>query len=192
MKVQIYEKKRVFDSFFKIDEAKLQYERFDGTMSPVIARLCFERGDSVAAVILNTDEKEVVMTNQFKYPSFAKGPGWITELIAGMIDGDESPEVAMRREILEETGYRAATLEYINTFYVSPGGSSERIVLFYAEVTNADKVERGGGLPSEAEDIKLVRLPLQEVERALSTNQIIDAKTMVGLMWLQQRSMRNR
>jgi nudix-type nucleoside diphosphatase (YffH/AdpP family) len=187
MKVEIYEKRRVFDGFFKIDEVKLRYERFNGTMAPVATRLCFERGDSVAAVILDTDNQEIILVNQFKYPSFEKGPGWITELIAGMIDEGETPEVAIRRELIEETGYRAAKLEYVSTFYVSPGGSSERIVLFYAEVDASDKVAKGGGLRSEGEDIKLVRFPIQEVGRILSTNEIMDAKTMIGLMWLSQR-----
>ena len=188
MKVNVYEKKRVFDEFFKIDEAKLQYERFDGSMTPVLTRLCFERGDSVAAVLFNTEENHVVLVEQFRYPAFEKGPGWITELVAGMIAGDESPEETMRQELLEETGYRAGNLEHIGTFYPSPGGSSERIVLFYAEVTNADRIGRGGGLPAEGEDIRLVHLSLKEVEQKLSARQIVDAKTIIGLMWLQQHA----
>ena len=190
MKVNVYEKKRVFDAFFKIDEAKLQYERFDGSMTPVLTRLCFERGDSVAAVLFNTEENHVVLVEQFRYPAFEKGPGWITELVAGMIAGDESPEETMRQELLEETGYRAGNLEHIGTFYLSPGGSSERIVLFYAEVTNADRIGRGGGLPAEGEDIRLVHLSLKEVEQKLSARQIVDAKTIIGLMWLQQHASR--
>jgi len=190
MKVNVYEKKRVFDEFFKIDEAKLQYERFDGSMTPVLARLCFERGDSVAAVLFNTEENHVVLVEQFRYPAFEKGPGWIIELVAGMIAPGEIPEATMRQELLEETGYRAGNLEHIGTFYLSPGGSSERIVLFYAEVTNADRIGRGGGLPAEGEDIRLVHLSLKEVEQKLSARQIVDAKTIIGLMWLQQHASR--
>lgn len=192
MKVQVYEKKRIFDGFFKIDEAKLSYEQFSGEMTPTISRCSFERGDSVAAVVLDTDTSEVLLVNQFRYPSFEKGPGWITELMAGMIDGDESPETAMRRELLEEIGFRLEYLEYISTFYVSPGGSSERIVLFYVEVKDTDKIAKGGGLFSEGEDVRLVRFPLQDVKRLLSANEIVDAKTIIGLMWLQQRSEQRR
>jgi len=192
MNVQVHEKKRVFDQFFKVDQVRLQYERFDGDMTPVVTRLCFERGDSVAAVIFDADSNEVLLVNQFKYPAFEKGPGWITELIAGMIDNGETPEAAMRRELFEETGFRAQRLEHISTFYVSPGGSSERIILFFAEVRDADHVNSGGGLRSEGEDIKLIRIPLRDVEHQLSNNQIADAKTIIGLMWLQKRLLQSR
>jgi 8-oxo-dGTP pyrophosphatase MutT (NUDIX family) len=66
----------------------------------------FERGDSVAAVLFNTDTKRLIFTRQFKAPSYEKGPGWITEIVAGMIDASESAEDALRREVFEETGYR--------------------------------------------------------------------------------------
>src|SRR5215469_14969066 len=151
MKVEIYSRQRVFDRFFKIDEATLRYERFDGNMSPQVTRLNFERGDSVAAVVFNTDTKKVILVNQFKYPSYEKGPGWITEIIAGMIAPHESPEAAVRREIMEETGYHVSHVEHIWTFYVSPGGSSERIILFYAEVTDSCQSGKGGGEVSEGE-----------------------------------------
>jgi nudix-type nucleoside diphosphatase (YffH/AdpP family) len=187
MKVEIHQKRRVFDGFFKIDQAELQYQKFDGTMSPVVTRLNFDRGDSAAAVVLNVDTRKVIMVNQFKYPAYEKGPGWITEVVAGMIDGDETPEAAMRREILEEIGYETHHLEHISTFYVSPGGTSERIVLFYAEVANSGRRGDGGGLAAEGEDIKLVELSLAEVREMLASKAIEDAKTIIGLNWLQNR-----
>src|SRR4051812_11430919 len=154
MKVAILNRRRVFDRFFQIEEARIQFERFDGSMTEPLSRLCFERGDSVAAIIRNADSNTVVLANQFKYPSYAKGPGWITEVVAGMIAPNETAEDALKREILEETGYRITKYQHISTFYVSPGGSSERIVLYYVEVSNADRVSTGGGLRAEGEDIK--------------------------------------
>jgi nudix-type nucleoside diphosphatase (YffH/AdpP family) len=185
MKVTLQSKRRVFDGFFKIDEVKLQYEKFDGSMTPVLTRLNFERGDSVAAVILNTDTQKIVLVNQFKYPSYEKGPGWITEVVAGMADPGETPEMAIQREILEEAGYATTRLEHISTFYVSPGGSDERIVLFYAEVTNSSRRAAGGGLASEGEDIRLIEFPLSEMRDILTSKSIQDAKTIIALMWLQ-------
>src|SRR5579862_1612112 len=162
MKVEIYSRQRVFDRFFKIDEATLRYERFDGNMSPQVTRLSFERGDSAAAVVFNTDTKRVILVNQFKYPSYEKGPGWMTEVVAGIVEPNESPETAIRREIFEEIGYEANSIEHISTFYVSPGGSSERIILYYAEVSNAGLRGPGGGLASESEDIKRIELTPEE------------------------------
>jgi len=185
--VEIKSKKLIFDDFFKIQEAILRYRRFDGQMSGTVRRLNFERGDSVAAIILNRDTQRVILVNQFKYPTYEKGPGWIYEIVAGVLNANEAPEAAMRREMLEEIGYRADNLTYLFTFYLSPGGSSERIILYYAEVENADRVSRGGGLASEDEDIQLVEFSLPEAWQALESGAIVDAKTIVALMWLRNR-----
>lgn len=180
-------KKRILDDFFKVEEVYLSFEKFDGSMSPVVRRLNFERGDSVAAVLHHGEKDAVFLVNQFKYPAYAKGPGWITEVVAGMIDAGENPEDAARREILEETGYRVEKLEHISNFYVSPGGSSERIFLYCAEVSGDGPAEKGGGLALENEDIELIELSTSEAFRQLDRGEIHDAKTIIGLMWLRAR-----
>ena len=184
-KVIIQSKNRIFNDFFKIDEAYLSYERFDGQISPVVRRLSFERGDSVAAVIYNPETRKIILVNQFKYPTYDKGPGWITETIAGMIDKNETPEEAIHREVMEETGYSVDKLKFISTFYVSPGGSSERIVLFYVEVCEKNKVEKGGGVETEQEDITTVELTIKEAQKQIENGEIADAKTIIGIMWLK-------
>jgi nudix-type nucleoside diphosphatase (YffH/AdpP family) len=186
-KVEIEATKRILDDFFKVDEARLRFERFDGSMSPLVRRLCFERGDSVAALIFNPRSGLITLVNQFKFPTHAKGPGWITETVAGMIDKNESAEDAVRREVLEETGYKVSNMEHISTFYVSPGGSSERIILYYAEVGDQEKIQTGGGVVSENEDIALVELSLSEAVERLKNGHIADAKTIIGIMWLAER-----
>lgn len=187
MNAELLNKKRVFDGFFKIDELNLRFEQFNGAMTPRLTRLVLERGDSVAAVIVNTDSQRLILTNQFKAPTYEKGPGWITEIVAGILDSGETPEIALHREILEETGYRAAAARHITTFYVSPGGSSERIFLYYVEVESADRIAPGGGLAAEGEDIQLVELTLDEAWAAVSSGEIMDAKSIIGLMWLKNK-----
>jgi nudix-type nucleoside diphosphatase (YffH/AdpP family) len=185
-KVIIEGRNRILDDFFKVDEAYLRYERFDGTMTPVVRRLSLERGDSVAALLFNPRSNRMILVNQFKYPTYGKGPGWITETMAGMIDGDETPQSAARREILEETGYRVQSLEHISTFYLSPGGSSERIVLYYAEV-DGDKASKGGGLATENEDIITVELTVEDALKQIENGEIADAKTIIAVYWLRDR-----
>jgi ADP-ribose pyrophosphatase len=185
-KVIVESKKRIFDDFFKVDEARLRYEKFDGRMSPVVRRLNFERGDSVAALIFNTSTQRIILVNQFKYPAFERGQGWITEVMAGMIDEGEDPESAVRREILEETGYGPRSLEHIYTFYVSPGGTSERIILYYAEVDDDGKTGPGG-VASEHEDIINVEMTLEEALMQIESGDIADAKTIIGILWLHKR-----
>ena len=186
-KVEIKSKRLIFNDFFKIQEAILRYLRFDGQMSKPVRRLVFERSDAVAAIILNRDTQKVLLINQFRYPTYDKGPGWIYEIVAGILEANEKSEEAIQREILEEIGYKVDHLTYITTFYVSPGGTSERIILYYAEVRNAYKVSAGGGLASEEEDIQLVELSLPELWRALDTGVLVDAKTIVASMWLRKK-----
>ena len=186
-RVEVRSRRRVFDGFFKIDEAELAYERFDGAMTPPLKRIVLERGDSVAAVVYHREENRLLFLKQFRFPTFEKGPGWLTEIVAGMREHDEPPEDALRRELLEEIGFQASHLEPISTFYLSPGGSSERIFLFYVEVTSADKVASGGGLAEENEDILTVSYSPEEVAQAVAAGQIQDAKTLIGILWFQAR-----
>lgn len=189
--VHIERKKRILDDFFKVEEVYLRYERFDGHMSPLVRRLNFERGDSVAILLFNPKSQHILLVNQFKYPAYEKGPGWITETVAGMIDPNESPERAARREVEEETGYTINKLEHISTFYVSAGGSSERIILYYAEVDEFNKIGAGGGDARENEDIMTVELALPEALKQIQSGELVDAKTILGIFWLQNRLLQN-
>lgn len=186
-KVDIQSKKLVFDDKYKIEEAVFRFQRFDGQMSKPERRLVFERGNSAAAILWNRDTQKVLLSNQFRYPTYEQGPGWISEVVAGVIDGDETPEETIRREIEEEIGYKVTgTITHIATFYVSPGASSEKITLFYVEVGNADHTSKGGGLASENEDIKLEEWPLPKLWQALESGEINDAKTLIAVQWLQR------
>jgi ADP-ribose pyrophosphatase len=180
----VHSRRRLLDDFFKVDEAEVSYERSDGTMTPPVRRLVFERGDSVAAVVAHRESGELLFTEQFRFPTLDKGPGWLLEIMAGMIDAGETPEQALRREIEEELGFVVARLEPMATFYVSPGGSSERIFLFYAEVDDDGRVSEGGGVAGEHEDIRVVFLPIAEVRSRLAAAGFADAKTIIGLQWL--------
>ncbi len=103
-----------------------------------------------------------------------------------MLEEGEDPEAAMRRELLEEVSYQGEQLRHISTFYVSPGASSERIFLYYAEVGNAALIDQGGGLEHESEDIQAIEFSLPELWTALDAGRIVDAKTIIGLMWLRR------
>jgi len=133
--VQIIDKQGVFYRFlFRIEETRFRHQQYDGTMSDEMARLNLERGDSVAALVHDTDSDCVILAGQFRYPTYEKGPGWILEIPAGILEPDESPQESTRREVLEEIGDSAGSLRLITSVYVSPGGSSERIQVFYVPV----------------------------------------------------------
>lgn len=182
-KVKVQQKKRVFDDFFKIDEAVVRFEQFNGQMSPPVRRLIFERGDAAAVLIFNKETKNVLLINQFRYPTYEKNGGWLMEIVAGMLDKNETPEECIRREVIEEIGYQVERLIPISTFFTTPGGSSERIFLYYAEVTNSDRISHGGGAETEHEDIQIVKLSLPDLWKALDSGKIMDAKTLIALFW---------
>ncbi len=188
-RVEIINKKRIFDDFFKIDAVSLKHELFSGEMSEPMRRLNFERGDSVAVLIWNKESKCFVLIEQFRYPTYEKGPGWLLEIPAGVIEKDEDPISTIKREIIEETGYQSNGLTHIYSFYVSPGGTSERLLLYYTEVENKDKIETGGGLDSEHEDIRVLEIPFTELWDALESGRIIDAKTIIALQWFRLHEM---
>lgn len=187
----IERERRVFDDFFKIDEFLVSHEQIDGTMSAGQRRLVFERGDAVAVLLLNADMKSVVLVEQFRVAALvgrrrddrSTTDGWITETVAGVIDANETPEAAAIREAFEETGYQIRQPQLIGRFFSSPGGTSERIFLYFAEVTDADRIGNGGGIDDE--DIKIVRLTTDELFGRLSQGSIEDPKLLIGAYWLQ-------
>ena len=186
MEVRILEESREYDGFFKIDKAVLQYEKFNGKMSEEITRLNFERGDSVAALLYDEDRDSIILVKQFRYPAYLNdGPGWILEVVAGIMDKGRDAVSVARAELLEEAGYAVGDLELIGTFYVSPGGTSERIYLYLAHAHR--KIGSGGGLTDEHEDIQVVEIPLDDAMKMVETGEICDAKTIIGLQCLKLR-----
>ena len=187
-RIEIQHHQRLLDDFFKVDEVILRHELADGRMSPPLRRLNLDRGNGVAALLFDREAGRLVLVRQFRYPASLEGPGWILEVVAGVRDPDESPEATVRREILEETGYEAGALEEISSFYVTPGGSSEQIHLYYAEVSATQRRTRGGGLACEGEDIEVVELSPEQAWTALDQGEIVDAKTLIALLWFRSRA----
>ena len=186
MKVQIIDETREYDGFFKIDKAVFQYEQFDGTMSEPTTRLNFNRGDSVGVLLCNPAKHTVVLVKQFRYPTYINnGPGWILEIVAGLQDKDTEAVKIARAEVIEEAGYNLKKSQFICTFYVSPGGTSERIHLYVGYVDEADRVGDGGGLKSHHEDTQVVELKFDEAFAMIETGEICDAKTIIALQWLK-------
>lgn len=179
---------RVFDRFFRIDEKVLSYDRVDGPGRIERRRwLIFERGDAVAALIHDIENDTVLLAEQLRAATLAKGPGVIREIVAGMIEDGETPEACIRREIEEEIGYalRKRDLKPIARFYVSPGGSSERIFLFYARVRPSHRTrENASGLLGEGENIATAVVPRARFIEHVKAGRIDDAKTLIAGLWL--------
>lgn len=185
--VKLHTRQRLLEDFFVVDAVEVSYEREDGSLSGPVRLLCLERGDAVAAVLVDPVARRAVLVRQFRYPTLGRHRGWIEELVAGMVDEGESPEQAVRREILEETGLAVDRLERLYDFYVSPGGSTERVHLFYAETDLETRHGPGGGVATESEDIEVLEIPFESLWPRLDAGEFHDAKTLVGLQWLRTK-----
>jgi ADP-ribose pyrophosphatase len=194
--VVVHRKTRLLDAFLKVDNYEVTYSRVSGEDFIRNQKLLvMERGDSAAALIHVVDRDVVILTEQFRLPTYAKGPGWLVETVAGSImdgaDGGETPEECIRREMLEEVGYRAGELRLISSFYASPGGSSERVFLFYAPVHARDLIApAASGLAEIQEDIRRIELPMGEFMERCKTGGFQDAKLIIAGLWCCAREMK--
>ena len=173
--------------YFKVDAYLLKHRLHKGGTSEVMRREVFERGDTVGILLFNRDEHKVLVVEQFRLPTVVrhKGNGQIEETVAGEIGPGETPIETAIRETFEETGYRIAKPELIAEFFSSPGGTSERIHLFFAEVANADKVGPGGGKRSE--DIRVVEYTVEDFTTKLRRREFVDPKLVIAAYHLQAR-----
>lgn len=175
---------RVHSGFLKLDRATVSYSKFDGGTREFTFE-CLERGDAAAVLLLDPVAHKVWLVEQFRYATLAGIGGWIEELPAGVIRANEPPDESARREVSEETGFNVERLEHISTFYVSPGGTSERIHLYLA------LVKRGENDPEVAErtrdveeDIRLIEVDVDDFLAEAKNGRVEDAKTLVAGLWL--------
>jgi ADP-ribose pyrophosphatase len=148
-----------------------------------INRVSLDPGDSVAVLVYDPKDDAILLVKQWRYPVTRAGDdGFILEIPAGKLNGGEDREAAAAREVTEELGVTVTALDHIASFFVSPGCTSERIHLAYAEV--AEKVSEGGGLAEEHEHIEVIRMPRHLFLGKVVTGHINDAKTLVAGLWL--------
>ena len=191
-RVEIVKRERLLDAYFKVDEITVSHERFDGAMSEPRPYLVMDRGDAVAALLYDPERRKVIAIEQFRIPVYGKSErgGWLIEAVAGMIaanpDGSfaETPLESVIREVREETGYHIADARHICTFFCSPGGTTERIFLYYAEVRQADRLSAGCGLEEEGEDIALIEYDVEDFFARLAAGEFEDSKLNMAGFWL--------
>ena len=186
-RVEVLATERIHDDgFFAIDRARLRHERFGGGMTDPLVRLVCDRGDAAAVLPYDRKRREVVLVQQFRYPVYGRGDDpWIWEIIAGVQDGGRTAEEVARAEAMEEAGLDLTDLRHILTMYLSPGGSNERLHLFLAPYTEAQRVAPGGGLVEGGEDIRVWVVALDEALAMVQDGHIVDAKTVAALLYLQ-------
>ncbi|MDD4617009.1 MAG: NUDIX domain-containing protein [Alphaproteobacteria bacterium] len=183
-KYSILMREVLFQGFFRIDRLHVQHEKFDGALSPVFTREVFHRSPGVAgALLFDPQHDKVIMVEQFRTaPAIVGMNPWLMEIPIGMVDPNETPEQAVRREVQEETGCVVQDLLPIMDYFSSPGATDEYVHLYAARTTAPAE---GGihGLVSENEDIKVHILDAAQAIAMLYANEVKDAQTIVALQW---------
>jgi nudix-type nucleoside diphosphatase (YffH/AdpP family) len=183
LSVSIKERIILFQGYICVEEALIDFKDEKGTILHSSKRTAVLRGDAVGALLYCSDSKTLIMVEQYRYPVHRFNPETLIEIPAGMIDPGETPHASMQREILEETGYQARQVKFVQTFFISPGISSERLHLFFAQVNTEDKIQKGGGLDTEAEHIHVIHWSEDRALEALFSGKIRDGKTLIALQW---------
>lgn len=147
-------------------------------------REVYDRGDGAGILLYNKQKQTVILTKQFRMPTFVNGntDGFLLEICAGMLDKD-NPEACVIRETEEEVGYRLKTVKKVYEAYSSPGVLTEKMHFFIGEYTNDMKVSNGGGLETEHEDIEVLELPFAQVVTMLHNGEINDTRTIVLIQY---------
>lgn len=180
-KIETVSQNRAYDGYLKIDEAMINDTDENGK-SIQYTRFKLTRPDAVAIVVYNESEDRVILTRQYRYPIDDKVDGNILEIPAGKIDVGEEPKESALREVKEEIGYEVqeGKIGLLNSFFASPGYSSEKVYLYLAFVNNEDKVSDGGGLESEYENIEVESYGVSEFFDMVANGTIVDSKTLIG------------
>jgi nudix-type nucleoside diphosphatase (YffH/AdpP family) len=146
-------------------------------------RETYDRGNGATILLYDADRRTVLLTRQFRYPVYVNGhpDGMLLETAAGLLDEDE-PEVAIRREAVEETGVRVGEVEHVFDVFMSPGSVTEKLHFYAAPYDGADRGGTRHGVLDEGEDIETVELSIDEAVAGIGTT-VTDAKTILLLQW---------
>lgn len=182
--IQIQQRERCFQGFYRLDRVHLKHRLFAGAMGPTISRELFVRPDAVCVLPYDPHTDTVVLVEQFRIGALDKSPEpWLLETVAGLIDTDEQPEEVARREAREEADLELHELLPVMTYYPSPGGSDERVYLY---IGRCSTLGVGGvfGVEEEGEDIRVHVWSLDAALKALQNGRIDNAASIIALQWL--------
>ena len=180
---KVTNKKNLYDGFFKMNEISLKYKKYDGNWSNEIKRELFGGAQVSAVLPYDPIKKKIVLIQQFRPGTISKNTNnYLNEIVAGIIDPGESPEIAAKRECLEETGYKIKKLTPIQGYFPAPGSSESFYHLFLGEVDskNGKKIM---GLDNENEDILVESFKINQVKKMMQEGKFINGLTLIAIQW---------
>jgi GDP-mannose pyrophosphatase NudK len=185
VQVKIVKEELLSDNWYALKKYTYEILKRNGKRE-LQTREVYDRGNGAVILLYNKENKTVILTRQFRLPSFVNGnkEGVLIEACAGLLDQDK-PEEAIKRETEEETGYRIGEVKKIFEAYMSPGSVSEILYFFIAEYSQSMKVHEGGGVEHEQEDIEVLELKFNDALTMIESGEIRDAKTIMLLQYMK-------
>lgn len=177
------------DNWYILKKFTYEYLQKDGTWKKQ-SREVYDRGNGATILLYNKVQRTVILTRQFRLPSFVNGneSGMLIEACAGLLDRD-NPEDCIRRETEEETGYKITDVRKIFEAYMSPGSVTEILYFFIAEYTSSMKVHEGGGIEHEQENIEVLEIGIDKAMAMIDSGEIKDGKTIMLLQYVKLHGM---
>ncbi|MDL2404555.1 NUDIX domain-containing protein [Rhizobium calliandrae] len=181
-KVEIVNEKTLSDQWTRLSSFDIDYTDSAGETHR-LEREIYHRTPAACILLYDPKRETVILVRQFRLPAHLTGfPGWMIEVPAGLLDGDH-PEEAIRREAIEETGFRVREVNFLFKAFTSPGAVVEVMHFFAAVVDATDRIGSGGGLADEHEDIDVLEVKLADAMAMIEAGEIYDAKTIILLQW---------
>lgn len=177
------EKTLLSDNWYTLNKFSFELKGHSGQWQHQ-EREVYDRGNGATILLYNIEKKTVVLTRQFRMPTYVNGnhDGMLIESCAGLLDQD-NPEVCIKRETEEETGFKVERVKKVFEAYMSPGSVTEMLYFFIAEYSDSMKVSDGGGLEHEQENIEVLELDFQLACSMMESGEIKDGKTIMLLQY---------
>ncbi|AKL10937.1 TPA: GDP-mannose pyrophosphatase NudK [Kluyvera intermedia] len=181
--IEVIKDKVLSDNYFILRNITYDLTRKNGDVIRH-KREVYDRGNGATILLYNPDKKSVVLIRQFRVATWVNGneDGRLIETCAGLLDDDE-PEVCIRKEAVEETGYAVSEVRKVFELYMSPGGVTEIVHFFIARYDDSIRANSGGGV--EDEDIEVLELPFAQALEMMKSGEIRDGKAVILLQYLQ-------
>jgi nudix-type nucleoside diphosphatase (YffH/AdpP family) len=182
-KIKNIEKELLSDNWYTLNKYSFDYQRPDGKWERQ-EREAYDRGNGSTILLYNSAKGSVILTRQFRLPTFVNGntDGMLVETCAGLLDQDNA-EDCIKKETEEETGYKVDKVKKIFESYMSPGSVTEVLYFFVAEYSESMKVSNGGGLEHEQENIEVLELNFDDAYKMIESGEIKDGKTIMLLQY---------
>ena len=189
--VRKIKKELLSNNWYTLNKYTFDYKKEDGSWETQ-EREAYDRGNGAVILLYNSTKRKVVLTRQFRMPTYVNGneDGMMVEACAGILEKGNAEET-IKMEVEEETGYKIEKVKKVFESYMSPGSVTEILHFFIGEYEARMRVSEGGGAADETENIEVLEMSFENALAMVTNGEIKDAKTIMLLQWAQLNALFN-